>query len=317
MPITRTDVHRPSALDPADYTEVGWIDAHFMCGGQWIDPKYRDKDWADHKSHSCCDHCGHRLRYSIVFHHAPSDNLVKVGLTCAGTLDLSSRYEKEMKEHAERRKLDRIRAHRLFGDPRAQRAVYWLMDSEFDECELQTVRDEYMEANYDYALTNDDEMRAYKRGLKKINDVYYTGINDWGSRFLASVRWRFEKYAELSDKQVKTIEKVRYEAAERRAKREAQRLADAELEEVRTGRIEICGTVLSTKWQDNDYGGSLKMLIMDDRRFKVWGTVPMAIEPEVGDKVALTATVKASNDDRSFGFYSRPTKASIVMSANA
>lgn len=75
------------------------------------------------------------------------------------------------------------------------------------------------------------------------------------------------------------------------------------------GRVEIEGAVLATKWQESDFGGSLKMLV-EGEGFKVWGSVPSTLGPiESGDRVAFTATVEASADDKSFGFFKRPTKA--------
>ena len=45
----------------------------------------------------------------------------------------------------------------------------------------------------------------------------------------------------------------------------------------------------------------------------MWGTKPSEISTATrGDVVAFTATVSASDDDDSFGFYSRPTKAHII-----
>jgi len=79
------------------------------------------------------------------------------------------------------------------------------------------------------------------------------------------------------------------------------------------GRIEICGRVVSTKWVENNFsyhGGSvLKIVVRDNRGFKVWGTCPSAIASDVekGTKVTFTATVTKSDKDEDFGFFKRPT----------
>jgi hypothetical protein len=82
------------------------------------------------------------------------------------------------------------------------------------------------------------------------------------------------------------------------------------------GRFEIAGTVVSIKWQENDFGGALKMLVLAEAGFKLWGSVPASLMyPTVetpidkGAVVKFTATVQPSRDDKSFGFFSRPTKA--------
>ena len=82
------------------------------------------------------------------------------------------------------------------------------------------------------------------------------------------------------------------------------------------GRIEVEGTVLVVKWQDSDYGGSYKMLV-EGTGWKVWGTVPSTLDLHGGDRVTFTATVEASKDDPAFGFFKRPTKASILEHAEA
>jgi len=78
------------------------------------------------------------------------------------------------------------------------------------------------------------------------------------------------------------------------------------------GRVTITGEVLTVKLIDGYYGSTLKMLIGDDSGYRVWGTVPAAIDPERGDRVTLTATVSPSDDDPTFGFYKRPTKAALI-----
>lgn len=109
------------------------------------------------------------------------------------------------------------------------------------------------------------------------------------------------------------------------------------------GRIVITGKILTVKQQDSAYGQVTKMLVQDERGFKVWGTMPDAIATQLydawwaaeeeaegdsfslsnygpdywhdsarGHRVTFTARVEASKDDESFGFYTRPTKASVA-----
>ena len=80
------------------------------------------------------------------------------------------------------------------------------------------------------------------------------------------------------------------------------------------GRYVVEGTVLSTKWVENGYGESLKMLVrieQADGIVRLWGSVPSAIDPEIGDKVRFTAAVETGRE-ADFGFFKRPTKAEIV-----
>ena len=67
--------------------------------------------------------------------------------------------------------------------------------------------------------------------------------------------------------------------------------------------------MLTTKWQDSHFGITLKMLVRDDRGFKVWGTVPSSLpNTESGDRVTFIAAVEASDDDETFGFFKRPRR---------
>jgi hypothetical protein len=101
------------------------------------------------------------------------------------------------------------------------------------------------------------------------------------------------------------------------AERAAAKAAAADVPE---GKVEIEGVVLTTKFQASAFrrGGTLKMLVAHDSGFKVWGTVPAAIDTVVkGERVAFTATVERSNDDPKFGFFSRPTQARRIEAPEA
>jgi len=90
-------------------------------------------------------------------------------------------------------------------------------------------------------------------------------------------------------------------------------------EAITAGKQIITGEIISTKVVDGFAYGQrvIKMVVKDDRGFKVWGTVPQSIldannESLKGQRVTFTATVQASNDDDKFGFFKRPTKAAIA-----
>ena len=106
----------------------------------------------------------------------------------------------------------------------------------------------------------------------------------------------------------------------------AEQASEPEPSPVIEGRIVITGKVLSVKWSPSQYRDQVcRMTVLDDRGFKVWGTRPASFGAtslrdeaggyqgvpavSVGDRVTLTATVRASEDDPTFGFYSRPAKA--------
>ncbi len=144
------------------------------------------------------------------------------------------------------------------------------------------------------------------------------------SEFLLSVLEQYETNGDLSPRQVDAVleSKTREETwAKERAAEDARRPAPAPLP-VTKERVEICGEVASAKWKDSEYGGAMKMLVIDDRGFKVWGTIPeslLEIPDSIsvtgsrplsrGDRVRFAAGIEPSKDDDTFGFFSRPTDA--------
>ena len=94
--------------------------------------------------------------------------------------------------------------------------------------------------------------------------------------------------------------------------KEARDAAHAAGENSPEGRVEITGIVLALKMQQSEYGETLKMLVQDDRGFRVWGTVPLSLDCNREDRVRFTATVQQSDKDAKFGFFKRPSKASVL-----
>lgn len=95
-----------------------------------------------------------------------------------------------------------------------------------------------------------------------------------------------------------------------RASREALKPPKAP---VPAGRVEVTGTVISTREEWSQYGTQFKALVEDDRGFRLWGNLPSAIyRAEKGDRVTFVAALTASRDDEFFGFWKRPTKAAYL-----
>jgi hypothetical protein len=79
------------------------------------------------------------------------------------------------------------------------------------------------------------------------------------------------------------------------------------------GKVTIEGKVTRFKWADTQFGEVRKMFVESPLGYKVYGTVPGNLNNvSEGDTVRFNATVTASGDDASFGFYSRPSQAQIV-----
>ena len=278
----RTDVHRPSAMDPEAYELEGFADFHGLDGYR---PTRRISELVDEGYHfggdygggaGACGHCGAHIRYAALMSHKKSMTLIWVGEQCLDnrfdsgmTKDEFQRMRKLARLNSERRAKSEKIAELCEAHPLLAWLTYWGTDS---QAEL-------------------------------------------GS-FLSSLAWKLDKYGELSPRQIETAEAAIVRETNWRVEREErQAREDAEPKtEVPEGRQVVTGEVLSTKWVENDFGGSTKMLVKDDRGFKVWGTVPSAIvfDVEKGSRVSFTATLKRSDDDECFGFSSRPTKAEVL-----
>lgn len=134
---------------------------------------------------------------------------------------------------------------------------------------------------------------------------------------VSNIKWRLERYGEISDKQIALVFKIQQQQAECavvQAKREEEKqaLIDKGVS-VPEGRIKVTGKVLSIKEVDGQFGLQIKMLVQSDEGWKVWGTLPSSLgDARVGTVVTFIGTVSASNDDPVFGFFSRPIKGEIL-----
>lgn len=143
----------------------------------------------------------------------------------------------------------------------------------------------------------------------------------------------------FSERMIETVRSSMVQRTERAAVDSARPAVPTE------GRQTITGTILSAKIVEGDYGTAYKVLVEDDRGFKVYGSLPKAQADEAydafhtqitadgydirtfghavwflgteaddryngikGRRISFDASITASNDDKSFGFASRPTK---------
>ena len=96
-------------------------------------------------------------------------------------------------------------------------------------------------------------------------------------------------------------------------------MANAKPVPAASGRVLIKGEVLTVREQEGFYGPQIKMLVKAEDGWKVWGSVPSAIADEVkkGSVVEFNASLKASDNDKYFGFFSRPAKAKVIKALAA
>ena len=131
------------------------------------------------------------------------------------------------------------------------------------------------------------------------------------------IRANLRRYHSLSLKQWALVKKI---AADQVATAKAK-AEESDPEPVVEGKgVLVEGVLLGLKTEPgyarNTY--ITKMLVRDDRNFKVWGTYPVFADdqyPIKGDKIRFVANIEVSDKDSSFGFFKRPRKAVLVSSA--
>lgn len=138
--------------------------------------------------------------------------------------------------------------------------------------------------------------------------------------FLADMKRTVVKYGALTPKQTAAVAKWHYTSVQREKiqQAEAEKLEGAPA--LTEGKREIEGEIVSTKWHDSQYGTTPKMVVRLDDGNKLWGTIPAEIEDKaegdletlVGLRIFIVATVKVSDRDPHFGFFSRPRNGKLL-----
>jgi len=308
----RNDIHAPSAIIVEDYHFVALehvkiesmhdvyivmenrrrLDAHKLA--------HPGARFSRHEHGGVCHICGNgNCIYTAVFYHPKTNEYIRTGLDCAEKLDMAD--ERAFKafrdgiDDARRLQKGKNKAKAVLADAGLTRA--W---------EIYTL--------------DTDGLRALGAVRTITSDGQSHDVRTEELGKLADIVDRLVKWGSLSEKQlnfvgllVKRIDnKVAYEA-EQAARKAAEQANAADCPK---GKVKISGEILSTKVVDGYYGLQTKMLVREDLGFKVWGSLPAAIgSAKKGDRVTFTATVKPSDDDSKFGFFSRPTKASVTSTA--
>ena len=145
-------------------------------------------------------------------------------------------------------------------------------------------------------------------GLDKAYTVFVSMTDRYyEERIIRDIVGKLMEYGSLSDKQINFV-KTLLDKIENRA------IVEANAKPVPTteGRVTVKGKVLSIKESMGRFPG-YKMLLVHEDGYKLYGSLPRSISNvEKGDTVELTATVKKSDRDDKFGFFSRPSNAKIV-----
>lgn len=384
--LTRNDIHAPSVIDPTAYSfvaldclgtpkdDIGEIMT--LAENRRIFMKHREMTggkYSGHQHGGTCSVCGASAKYVVIWYHEESNSYIRTGEDCAQKMDMGEygsfqRIKGELKAHAEakagKKKAQAILTEKGLID-------VWTLFNATDEDLIELEIAERKKENrkcyccIDGIIKKQVRMDGNFHLVEEVCDVcdgHYEQevefvVLDNRVNILVDIVRKLVRYGDLSDKQFKFLEKLASELMDIKAanaKREEEAAQErASSEPVPAGRQKVTGEIVSKRWEENGYGGSLKILVKDNRGFKVWGNCPSSISLrdkkvyqevestnylrlmqgdgghteirdgklnyhwmaqvaiEKGDKVEFTATLEQSKDDDRFGFFKRPTKATV------
>jgi len=264
--MTRTDIHRPSAIQPEDYvfvaikydgpSEAG--EQATLASRQIIREHIASTGgrYSSHEHGGSCYICGANALYLAVFHHPKTNTYICCGEDCADTLDFSTNEFNYFRK--------KVRAAEGFATGKARAKAI-----------------------------------LAERGLEAAWPIYIaTDHSDFGfeERTLADLVGKLVSYGNLSDKQWAFAERLLTGLPAVHAKRAAilaERAADAEQSQwigTVSDRIEFIATVVFVTTFDSNFGRVTVTGLKDDA-----GNVIIQKGKgiaEKGERVAIKATVK-------------------------
>lgn len=244
--------------------------------------KYQACPGAPVQPGTSCDYCGTGIMYAFVVRGACGTEF-KVGCDCVEKTD-AGHLAGAVKVAAKRMKAEAKEAREAEAGKRKAEAI-------LNEAGL----------NAAWELWTADYSDAFKYEENTVRDIV----------------GKLVKWGNVSEKSLNYVRVLLGKLAERPAI-EAKKAAEvAAAASCPVGRVEIIGEVVSIKGQDTAFGFVTKMLVKHATGYKVWGTMPSNLTIDKGAVVMFTATVEPSKDDRTFGFFTRPAKASVITPAVA
>lgn len=311
---TRTDIHRPSApeFDPAKYNLVNVYylgpSVEGMREERLFDAqvaKLESEGYRRGGNPGGCAHCGANIMYVALMIRPDVQEWIIVGETCLDHRFSSTKAafgRMRAKVTAARKEAKIVKAYRELCATHPV-VAYASYSNNIASAGLGDTGGRVgMAVTYDRdgAVMTFGPLSGKSWALDKITEMH------------ASAR----RYGTLSEKQIAFLTKLMAELDEAHtalATREPEPEPEPGVPAIKAGRYLITGEIVSTKWQDNDFGSSLKILILTANGQRFWGTAPAALNGELkGRMVSLTGTVKRSDKDAGFGFYARPAGATFI-----
>lgn len=278
---TRTDIHRPVDMDPADY-EYTWAFDNLQPGvlvnvdmDWWRSITNWPEATRERGTHQC-HHCGAAIRYVAILKHVPTGDHIAVGETC-----LDNRFELESKAD-----FDRLRK----------------------AAQLDRQKQRLLKA-----------YNAYLADPAHADLVAAFGADDKHS-IVADIQNKLRKYGSISDPQANLVRKLERERIERKTRIAVEKTEPkfAAPEGRVTIEGEVVNLKWVEGFREGEQ--TQKMLVKVTTpagSYKVWSTVPFSCcNIQRGDTVKFAATLTQSDDDESFAFAKRPTQATYQEHCN-
>lgn len=317
----RNDIHRPSILIASDYThlaEFGSINYGVDAGGEsqvdligdedYVRSTYGERGAKIHGDGNLfqCDICGARYKYGSLFQHNPTNEVIVIGHDCADKMALA---------------FDHIAAGRIQDEAKAFRNAR---------------RKSLARKNKLRAWINGELVGSNLAPTKELLSALNVARGQYIVKSIRAdlVKWIDGRYPGLSIKQAALVIKLADEV--RNPKPEEKHVAlpvDGE-------RIVVEGEVVSAKTVSSMYGDTVKIVVKvstPEGSWLVYGTRPSSLYDDLNEEftakceaaslagekcpewttlkgrtVSFTAKVVKGNKDEHFGFFSRPTKATLV-----
>lgn len=305
MSTTRTDIHRPSAINPEDYAFVGIeydrmdeVGSHMVLAANRIaisnHMKATGGTWSRHEHGGNCQVCGAAAIYTAVFYHEDSNSYIRTGFDCASKLDMGDpaafRSFRAAVRDAREAQAGKRKAAALLADAGLEAAWEW----------------------YTYNANGSDQKKLLevgalfaKEGAHPDGGPLYYGTREFDT--LCDIVSKVVRYGNLSEAQAKylrTLVDRILRSAEIKAEREAERAAALDAPE---GRQTVDLEVLKVELRDSNFGEVLRMTAKHADGWLCWGTVPRRLSDiKRGDRIKLTATFSPSDTDAKFAFFKRP-----------
>lgn len=336
----RTDIHRPSVIKPEEYEFVAFDyikigeSGNILADCAYLQEQRRTKaehmartggKYSTHEHGGNCMVCGSvNAIYTATFYHQPSNSYVRVGSDCTDKMYAAGEAGIEVGFNLFRRNIQNALEAQA-GKKKAAAileqagltAAWEIYIAEYDTLpgiERKLADDQCRGCGYIVATVGNPDMlcsdcRASNIQPRIWKDIYREELT------IRDIVGKLVKYGSISDNATDYLGKLLTRIADRptlEQKKAEERSAAADCP---TGRVQITGIVLALKTQDGFRGSETKILVQADSGFKVWGSRFACVDK--GDRVTFTATVTPSKDDTKFGFFKRPSKASIIWPEGA